>query len=274
MDRKKLLIIGCGDLGERLANQVSDDFEVYGLRRKPPLRGAECIHYLRGDASDENTMRSVLAREFAAIVLTLTPSARSDEGYRHGYVEPCQALVRALAGRSPRVIMVSSTAVYGQSDGQWVDETSLATPPRYNGTRLLEAESVLADAKLPLVTLRLAGIYGPGRTRLLQSVAEGNAKASPAFTNRIHADDCAGFMAWVLRMENPLPLYLVSDGEAPTKAEVVSWLASEMGVATPPTEVVDNMNKRVDNRRMLATGYTLRYQDFRAGFASVIPRSP
>lgn len=273
MDRKKLLIIGCGDLGERLATQVSDDFEVYGLRRNPPL-GGEFIHYLRGDASDDDTMRSVLAREFDTIVLTLTPSARSDEGYRHGYVDPCQALVRALAGRKPRVIIVSSTAVYGQSEGQWVDETSLAAPSRYNGARLLEAETVLADAKLPLVTLRLAGIYGPGRTRLLQSVAEGNAKASPAFTNRIHADDCAGFMAWILRMENPLPLYLLSDGEAPTKAEVVNWLAAELEVAPPVMECTDNLNKRVDNRCMLATGYTLRYQDFKAGFAPLIPRSP
>ncbi|UTF58800.1 SDR family oxidoreductase [Gilvimarinus sp. DA14] len=272
MDRKKLLIIGCGDLGERLAAQVADEYEVYGLRRNPPASGMEDIHYLRGDAADGQAMASVLQREFDAIVLTLTPTGRGDEGYRRGYVEPCQVLVRALAGRQPRVILVSSTSVYGQSDGQWLDEAAEAMPTRYNGERLLQAETVLAEAGLPLVVLRLAGIYGPGRTRLVQSVAEGKAKASPAYTNRIHADDAAGFMAWVLRMEQPDALYLVSDGEAPSKAEVVNWLAEQLGVARPAPEDAENLNKRIDNRRMLATGYQLQYCGYREGFSKLIPQ--
>ncbi len=272
MDRKKLLIIGCGDLGERLAALVAGEFEVYGLRRNPPAQRDAGINYLRGDALDHGTMTEVLALGFDAIVLTLTPAGRSDEGYCRGYVEPCQTLVKALAGREPRVIFVSSTAVYSENDGQWVDETTTAHPARHNGRRVLEAEQTLASARLPLVVLRLAGIYGPGRTRLMDSVATGKTEATQAYTNRIHADDAAGFMAWVLKMDEPQPLYLLSDGESPRKAQVIHWLAEQMGVAPPPEGESASLNKRVDNRAMRASGYQLRYPSFKEGFAELIRR--
>ncbi|MCP8901015.1 SDR family oxidoreductase [Gilvimarinus xylanilyticus] len=272
MDRKKLLIIGCGDLGERLAACAGDEFDVYGLRRHPPADARAGIHYLRGDASDRATMDRVLARNFDAIVLTLTPAARSDEGYRRGYVTPCETLIEALAGRSPRILFISSTSVYGQANGEWVDEATAARPPRYNGQRVLEAEQLLAAAGLPLVVLRLAGIYGPGRTRLMDSVAAGKTEATEAYTNRIHADDAAGFMAWVLKMDEPASLYLLSDGESPRKGQVVNWLAQQLGVAPPPEGESASLNKRIDNRAMRASGYPLRYPGFKAGFAELIRR--
>ncbi|MDO3381375.1 SDR family oxidoreductase [Gilvimarinus algae] len=279
MDSEKLLVIGCGDLGRRLAHHLNDSsVQVTGLRRHPPHTPHEGLTYVSADAADASALQQILASGYDYIVMTPTPTARTDEGYERGYLAPCRALVQALAA-SPapkKVVMVSSTSVYGQNHGEWIDEQAEALPSKFNGRRILEAEALLADAGLPLTVLRLAGIYGPGRDRLLDSVRSARARASQAYTNRIHAEDAAGFIAYLLTEVGPVaPLYLVSDGESPTKAQVVRWLAGALGVAEPPPGDADgDLNKRIDNRRMLSTGYRLRYESFTEGFAELIQRSP
>ena len=274
MDSEKLLIIGCGDLGRRLADALSDShIATTGVRRHPPPSSG-ALQYRALDATDEQAMTELVAEGFEYIVLTLTPAARSEAGYRLGYVQPCQTLVRALATanqRPRRVLFVSSTAVYGENAGGWVDETTAPDPTRYNGEQVLAAENVLRHAGLPLSVLRLSGIYGPGRSRLIDNVREGRAAPKPSWTNRIHADDAAGFMAHLLLSANvPQPLYLVSDSEPASYAEVVTYLAECLGMSLPGAVPADGMNKRIDNRRLCASGYQLRYRDYREGFARLL----
>jgi|SRR5690554_845199 len=274
MNSEKLLIIGCGDLGQRLADQLGGSgIAITGVRRRPTATTAK-VQYRALDANDEKAMTSLLSEGFDYIVLTLTPTQRSEAGYRDGYIKPCQTLVRALAaaGARPRkLLFVSSTSVYGEDDGEWVDETTPPEPNRYNGKLLLEAEQVLREADLPLSVLRLSGIYGPGRNRLLEKVRQGHAVPTPVWTNRIHADDAAGFMAYLLQqVPEPLPLYLVSDKEPAPYAEVVAYLAECLGVELPDLAPADGKNKRIDNRRLCASGYKLRYRDYREGFAALV----
>src|SRR5690606_24982960 len=101
-----------------------------------------------------------------------------------------------------RVLFASSTAVYGQDDGSWVDETSPTEPRRFTGRCLLEAEALLAGSGLGFSNVRFAGIYGPGRGRLLSQVLDGSAVfgSEPHITNRIHRDDCAGFLQHLIGM--------------------------------------------------------------------------
>ncbi|BFM22293.1 SDR family oxidoreductase [Gilvimarinus japonicus] len=274
MDSEKLLIIGCGDLGRRLAGQLAGSgMAVTGVRRNPP-KATDELQYRALDASDERAMMALLAEGFDHIVLTLTPAERSESGYHTGYVVPCQTLVRALAaaGKMPRrVLFVSSTAVYGENNAEWIDETTPPQPARFNGEQVLAAEQVLRDANLPLSVLRLSGIYGPGRSRLIDRVRHGNAAPKPSWTNRIHADDAAGFMAYLLReTPEPQPLYLVSDSEPVPYAEVVTYIADCLGVSLPASVPAEGMNKRIDNRRLCASGYQLRYRDYREGFAELL----
>lgn len=279
MDREKLLIIGCGDLGRRLARQLAPQpVAITGVRRQAESDTGN-LHYIAADATDEQAMMALLAEGFDTVVMTLTPAGRSAAGYEAGYVKPCRVLVQCLQtlARPPRrILFASSTAVYGQDAGEWVDEQSLAKPRRYNGEQLLRAEQLLLDSGLPVTVLRLAGIYGPGRRHLLNRVAAGDAPLTDAWTNRIHAEDAAGFMAHLLDLSARqllLPVYLVSDGHPATAAEVVRWLAARLGVSTGPYRPVDKLNKRVGNRLMLATGYTLQYPDYRTGFAELLDRS-
>lgn len=267
------MIIGCGDLGRRLNRHLaSSTIDVTGLRRHPPEPAD--MQYVAADATDASAMSEVLKAGFDTIVLTLTPAGRSDEGYRQGYVVPCQVLLKALesAPHPPRrILFVSSTAVYGQSEGEWVSEDSPTEPARYNGERVLEAEQVLRDSAYPVTVLRLAGVYGPGRSRLLEKVRAGRAGPKPSWSNRIHSEDAAGFMAYVLtELPDPADTYLVADDRPTPYAEVVAWLARETGASLAPPEQPANLNKRIDNRRLRESGYQLRYPDFKAGFNELI----
>lgn len=278
LNSQKLLIIGCGDLGRRLTGELAPlGYSVTGLRRHPP-EDSSGLNYRAVDTADAGALTQVLGQGFDVIVVTMTPGKRGDEAYRRAYVQTCENLIAGLREQkqTPRLILyVSSSGVYGQSQGEWVDETSPTEPPRASGQRLLEAEQVIAKSGYPQVIVRFSGIYGPGRRRLIDQVRMGRATLSGRYTNRIHADDCAGVMAHLIerqRQSEPIEsLYLANDNEPVPMAEVVNWLAMQLKVdkaAFAPEE--GGLGKRCSNRRLRETGYQFRYPDYRAGYAALL----
>ncbi|WP_024461614.1 SDR family oxidoreductase [Marinimicrobium sp. LS-A18] len=278
VNSQKLLIVGCGDLGRRLAERMAPlGYRVTGLRRQPPADTGS-LHYQAVDTADAAAFERVLAEDFDVIVVTMTPSERGDEGYRRAYVQTCEHLMAGLnaTGASPRLILyVSSTGVYGQSDGEWVDEQSPTQPSRASGERLLEAEQIIARSGFEHCIVRFSGIYGPGRDRMQTLVRQGRATLSGRYTNRIHADDCAGVMAHLIerhRQGCPIEsLYLASDDEPAPMAEVVNWLAMQMKVDQARFAPDDGgLGKRCDNRRLRASGYEFRYPSYRNGYEMLL----
>ncbi|WP_062058361.1 SDR family oxidoreductase [Cellvibrio sp. OA-2007] len=277
---EKCLIIGCGDIGQRLALQLHPfGYQVTGLRRSV-CDHLPYLHYRSGDATNLEQMRSLLAEEFNIIVISMTPGERSDAGYKQAYVDSCQVLLQALdlQQQKPRLILfVSSTAVYGQQDGSWVDETSPTTPEGFSGKRLLEAEQLIVQSGYAHIILRFSGIYGPGRRRLIDQVAQQRASASPHFTNRIHADDCAGVLAHFIEQSKQQTLdslYLASDSSPTPMIEVVSWIAEQLGAEDflAADAVNERGNKRISNQRLLASGYRFCHPDFRSGYATLLSK--
>src|SRR5690606_34930417 len=121
------------------------------------------------------------------------------------------------------------------------------------------------------------GIYGPGRTRLIDSVRGGTARASSRFTNRIHRDDIAGAVAHLTSLPAPPPRLVLSDDEPATQADVVRFLAERLGVPPPPRADGDvdgqlrrGGDKRCRNARLKATGYQLLYPTYREGYAAML----
>ena len=169
-------------------------------------------------------------------------------------------------------MFTSSTAVYAQADGEWVDERSPTLPTAFNGRRLLEAEQLLFAHAPGGVVLRLGGIYGPGRTRLLERVRRGEASyppGTPAWSNRIHRDDCAGALAHLLELPDPEPVYLGVDNEPTCRRTLLEWLAARLDAPAPrpdPALPPPRSNKRCSNARLCASGYRFRYPDFRRGY--------
>lgn len=277
--QENLLIIGCGDIGQRLGYQLDPArYQVTGLRRHPPA-DLPYLHYQVGDATDSAQLDAVLgAKDFGIIVVSMTPHERSDGAYERAYVQTCRNLVAGLNHhqRRPRlVIFVSSTAVYGQNDGNWVDELSPTTPDSFSGKRLLQAEQIIETSGFTHCIVRFSGIYGPGRHRLIEQVKQGRAANSPQYTNRIHADDCAGVLAHLIelqRREQLAHLYIATDSSPTTMIEVVTWIADQLGIEDFISDTASNErgNKRLSNRRVLQSGYQFKYPEFKAGYGALL----
>ena len=268
----KILIAGCGDVGNALATRLlADDCEVWGVRRRVEAL-AEGVQPWRIDLTDPGSFDTPPAA-FDFVFYTASADRRDEEHYRAVYVDGLRDLLGALrTARCPlrRVFFTSSTAVYGQNDGAWVDEDSATEPPRFNGRVLLEAEAILRDAPETGINVRLSGIYGPGRTRLVRKVWEGEATATDGWTNRIHVEDCAGALHHLMRIADPKALYLGSDNQPVTTATVVTWLSAELGVATPPPAETERFNKRCRNARLRETGYRFEHPSFRDGYRPIV----
>ncbi|UXI69337.1 SDR family oxidoreductase [Tahibacter amnicola] len=273
-----VLIAGCGDVGGRLgAVLAASGVPVYGLRRsETPL--PEGVRPLRADLADPATLAG-LPRDIRRVVFLPTPGARDEAAYRRTFGEGLRNLVSHLdgAGGVDRLVFVSSSAVYGEHGGAWVDETAVCLPLAFNGAVLLESERWLLRNLPQAVVARCSGIYGPGRTRLVDQVANGTATlpaGEAEFTNRIHVDDVAGALAHLLTVASVQPCYNLSDHAPATLAEVYGFIADQLHLpplrvgTTAPDRAVGN--KRLSNRRLCDSGYVFRHPDYRSGYGALV----
>lgn len=263
-----LLIAGAGDLGARLAAlRSARGDEVVALRRRDqPVPGA--ARTLRVDlSSGEGFAR--LPRQPSALVFCAAPDQRDEAAYRRLYLDGLRRLLDAL--QLPRLVFVSSTAVYGQDAGEWVTEASPTQPPAFNGRVLLEAENELA-AHAEGIALRLSGLYGPGREMLLRRAREGLATRRH-WTNRIHVDDAASAVSHLLDQAAPRALYLGNDDAPALEHEVQDWLRSEEGLPAVAAGEGPVSGRRVANTRLRASGWQPRHGDYRSGYSSLVQRA-
>ncbi|HET8731179.1 MAG TPA: SDR family oxidoreductase [Moraxellaceae bacterium] len=275
-----VLIVGCGDVGGRLARQLADaGHEVHGLRRAPfALKG---VHCLTGDVTDPVTLS--LPPQLDYVFVLLAPGESGEDAYRRVYYEGTRHLLAALAGESlRRIFWVSSSSVYGQDDGSWVNETSSADPASPTACILRASEDAVRASGWPTTIVRFSGLYGSGRLRLVNWVKSGRpVQAAPVqWTNRIHVTDAAGLLAFLMAQDIAgVPLadtYIGTDSEPAPQHEVLDWIADRLQVARVPHEARPDAgsNKRLSNARLLALGYRLRFPDFRAGYADVLAQHP
>jgi nucleoside-diphosphate-sugar epimerase len=272
----RIVIAGCGDVGSALGVQLARaGHEVWGVRRRPERLPSP----LRGVAADlcEPSSLHALPADPEVIVYAAAADERSEAAYRRAYVDGVRNVIHATArGGTVRLfVFTSSTAVYGQQDGEWVDEDSVTAPRAFNGRLLLEGERLVLAGDVPGAVVRLAGVYGPGRTRLIDDVRAGRAVCrgdGPVYANRVHRDDCASALAHVVGLSRPDPLWLAVDDEPAARCDVLRWLASRLG-ATPPAHVpgpAESPGKRCRNAKLRRSGWTPRYPTFREGYEAVL----
>jgi nucleoside-diphosphate-sugar epimerase len=274
----RILIAGCGDVGIELGVRlVEDGHTVWGLRRHCDTLPSS-LHALPADLTRPETLQA-LPPALDVVFYTAAPSSSSADNYRATYVEGIRHLLTALATQEQnlqRFIFTSSTGVYAQESGEWVDETSPTEPMHFSGRELLIAEHEVLNSAFPATVVRLGGIYGPGRTRLIDSVRQGTAVCTdgpPVYTNRIHRDDCAGVLQHVMQLPQPDRLYVAVDHDPADQCGVLQWLALQLGLpplrkatAADARTRVARSNKRCSNSKLVATGYVFRYSTFREGY--------
>ena len=283
-----VLIAGCGDVGTEVGLRFAAlGHKVVGLRRNVAVLPAG----IEGQSVDLSVAKPVVPADTEIVIVALAAGNPGPAVYRAAYVDGLRNLLDALdeARVIPRrVLLVSSTAVYNVSDGSWVDEETPANPRPGTDAILLEAERML-HARIPAaVVFRLAGIYGPGRERLITQVREGRAivSASARHTNRIHRDDAAAAIVHLmLREDEPAAVYIGVDSAPVRSDEVLAFLAEELGLPAPAPEAraapasaatpatADSRrggDKRLRNRLLLSTGFTFRYPTYREGYRAVL----
>jgi nucleoside-diphosphate-sugar epimerase len=271
----RVLIAGCGYIGDAAARLlVEEGWEVVGWTRRGQLAERAWENAIAFSAVDITDLETVRRNSFAADVVVHCASSGADS-YLHVYRDGVANLAACFP--NARIIFTSSTSVYPQCDGSSVTEESAAEPDSENAQILRQAEKiVLANDG---IVLRVAGIYGPGRSFLLHSVINGNAVIGNRFVNQVHRDDVASaisFLAQTRAVDPPRIFNVVDDIPAP-RAEILDWLSARLGLpllSSPATATPKRgrSNKRVSNAKLRALGWLPAYPSYREGFdRSVLP---
>ena len=247
------LVIGCGYLGERVARLWRDmGDEVYATTRGARTNALR-VAGLRPLTLD--VTRPLNEDDLPMVDTVLFAVGRDSHGVatmEDIHVRGLRAVLDALPESTGRVIYVSSTGVYAQDAGEWVNEESLCEPRRQGGRASLAAEQVLLGHPRGYdgVVLRLAGLYGRGRIPRAADINAGRTiVGSPdAYLNLIHVDDAArAAIAAAGHVKHRT--YLVSDGSPVPRVEYVRFLARQLGQVAPPFQGGSGLGKRVSNRR-------------------------
>lgn len=288
----RVLIVGCGYVGLPLAAELArQGHEVFGLRRNAAAAAEVEAAGARLVVADV-TNRADLDRlpgPFDWVVNCASSGGGATEDYRRIYLDGNRNLVSALAGTPPKkFVYTSSTGVYGQTDGSVVKEGHPTEPAAEMARVLVEAEMLLLEARkasgFPVVVLRLAGIYGPGRGRFLREFMKNQARMEgngERWMNMIHRDDAVGVILTALRGARAGEVFNVVDDEPVTQGTFLRWLAEELGKYPPPSVPEDAeasrkrgaTNKRVSNRKLkMELGYAFKYPNFRPGYSAEVQR--
>ncbi len=276
-----ILIAGCGYVGTMLGQHLAETgHTVWGLRRT--VHGLpKQIRPLQGDLIDPHVFTG-FSDNIHVVFYTASPDYSSESAYRVAYIDGLRNLIHFLnkGGQRPHILYTSSTAVYAQQRGEWVDELSPTTPEYFSGKCLLEGEQYLLDSGFPATVVRFAGIYGPGRTRLIRKVKEGSATyqhGQPRYANHIHRDDCVGILAHLMGLGESRAIYIGVDNEPIDRRELLTWLADELKAPAPQPASSQSMsgretknNKRCTNAKLVKSGYRFYYPTFRDGYLSLL----
>lgn len=277
---KQVLIAGCGDLGTALGLRLAQrGWQVTGLRRDPSVLPAQITPLSADLLQDEKPDGWPQRVDY----LIYCPAAgnRNAELYQQLYVEGLQRVLGWLGdGRKQLgyLLQVSSSGVYAQSEGEWVTENSPALADSETAQALIRAEDVALRSGVPASVVRLAGIYGPGRTRLIAQVRNGLCvpEEPVQYSNRIHRDDAAALLEHLLLLveddELLAPCYLGVDNEPASMHEVASWLAAQLGVSLVSDGATSGRvgSKRCSNELARESGWQPAYPSFREGYLEML----
>ena len=276
----RILIAGFGDIGSRLGLELAEvGHQVFGVRRHSPAEsGHKNLLGVSADLSDPETL-AALPDDIKHIVYILSPDSRDVAAYRRAFITGLENLLARYGSQSkaPQCVFVSSTSVYGQCHGEWVDEISATDPNSFTAQVLVEAERRVLGANINNIVIRFSGIYGRSRESLLRRARLGEPvpRDPPRYTNRIHRDDCVGVLRFLLqkklRGEILESIYLASDDDPAPASEVADWLSKNLDLPPPaPKSEAYDQNKRCSNQRIKVLGYQFLYPGYREGYRVLI----
>ncbi len=275
MSTQNLLIIGQGDIGLPVTNKLAEDgLSVTGLAR------SKREHYdLDNNAkfmqADALTLSAEQLQDFTHIAIIVTPDEYSTSGYHDSYLAISQHLTK-LADKLTnlvRVVFISSTGIYGQDSGEWIDEDTVPVIPEREASKvILQAEQALQQGfGNKAIIIRPSGIYGRERLMRLRKAREPQKEpvAAAHWSNRIMDRDLVNIIANVLITDAPKPLYIATDYAPVTTFELGVWLSEQIG-ETPPA--IDDKKTAVTGKRLHSNIPLawLNYPDWQVGYHDIL----
>ena len=288
----RVAILGCGYVGLELGRQLSADHDVVGVRRSDSgVAAIESAGFeaVQADVTDPADLQRVPDAD--AVVFAASSGGRGADAAREIYVDGLRTVVEQFAAREAppdRLVYTSSTGVYGDHDGDWVDETTPLDPTTDKTEVLAEAERIATEVAseygIDGTVARFAGLYGPDRYRL-ERYLEG--PVTEGYLNMVHRDDAAGVVRFLLGTDRGRDdVVLVVDDEPAPKWEFADWLAAECDVPEPPkrtkaerladaslspaaTRRIET-SKRCSNDRLRELGYDFSFPTYRDGYRAAI----
>lgn len=274
----KTLLLGCGFVGKVLAQRlIASGHSVTGWIRNPEqtseLSSLGITPYL-GDITEESCWNSI-PRDFECVIHIASSSRGDAEVYKKIYLQGMQRVCDFF----PKVqkVFVSSTSVYGQTDGEWVDETSPTTPSSATSQVLLQAEAIALQHQS--IVVRPSGIYGPQRSVLYRKFVEGTAVIEGTGTrwiNQIHRDDVAAGIAFLIQKSADPGIYNLTDDHPTCSQELYKWLSQKLQQPLPPHAPENTQrkrgwtHKRISNQKIKSLGWTPQYPSFCEGYETVL----
>ena len=277
----RILIAGCGYVGQATADLFhAADWDVEGWTASEESAAALSAKPYPACQVDISNCDQVAERPgtFDAVIHCASSRGGGVESYRQIYLNGTRNLLDRFAGT--KVLLTSSSSVYAQRDGSCVTEESETMPARETGRILLETEKLMLERRGTVA--RLAGIYGPGRSALLNKFLASTAIIDPEndrFVNQVHRDDIASAIFFLLTRETQrTQIYNVVDDQPMLQTECYRWLAQRLDRPLPPIgksraqRKRGDSNKRVSNAKLRSLGWTLQYPTFAEGMEkSVLP---
>jgi nucleoside-diphosphate-sugar epimerase len=275
--RRDCLVVGCGYLGRRVAARwLAAGRRVAALtRRNAAELAAFGVEPVVGDVLDPASLRNLRAAPTVLYAVGLDRSA--GRPMREVYVG---GLANVLDTLPPcdRFVYVSSTSVYAQTSGEWVDETSPTEPAEESGRVVLEAEGLLRARRPDAIVLRFAGIYGPNRLLRQQPLLKGEPLVGDAdkWLNLIHVSDGADAVLAAEARGVPGETYNIADDAPVSRRDFYTELARLLNAPEAkfdPRPEPGAANRRVRNARAKATGWAPQFPSYREGLAAAVNES-
>jgi nucleoside-diphosphate-sugar epimerase len=277
LNPQKALIVGCGYVGRELAIALLSR----GLHVTGWVRSEESGNEIRslvdslvvGDVADPEDWKEI-QESFDVIVHAASSNRGGVDVYRRVYLEGVSRIYQFQPGA--RLYFLSSTSVYGQTQGEIVTEESLANPSSETSRVLRESEDVVL--KNGGTVLRISGIYGPGRAVLVERMKKGEARLEgdgSRWLNQVHRNDVVGAVRHLLFKDVRGQIFNVTDDEPVTQIDYYRWCAAQLKMELPPVGEMGQQkraitSKRVSNSKLRSFGWGLDFPNFRDGLGYLL----
>lgn len=271
-----ILVVGAGYLGSEIAREFKRRKQrVYALTRdseKAERFKTEEIIPVQADLTRPETLRDIPPAHF--IVFCAAPDESTEDGYREIYLDGIRNFLESMKNR-PRpylAVLISSTSVWKDRGGEWVDETVPADGTSVKSKILLASEHLVLNSGYPSVIFRLSGIYGPGRNRLkvFRNGVWPKTGEADGFMNMIHVRDAASAMLPLFKNSKEGSIYLGSDDKPVLRSEFCHWLSEKTKAPHAPLDKTRAEGKRCRNTEMKKLGVILEYPSFEAGYETFL----